>query len=173
MKGSAASVKNKKSSGKSAFSGIIIGAVAAVLVLGILIALIFGPSLAARPVFKKSLGALKTSDGSVILCDPYSTGGLLPSATEVTLSDEDGRALVSALLSAFDSYRYVETRALGGTKLWPYICVTGGSVTYLYLEEDSVWVEKNSTFYRFRPGDPDGEAAYAELYRDVTERLSE
>ena len=164
--------QNKTEGKRPSKAGVITVAAVSALLLLFLGILLLGPMMAARPVFADALKAPKTSEGRIRLCDPYAAEGLLPETREVTVEGEDGAALVSRFLEAFSSYSYVETSGLHGREWLPYVTVTGARTACFYLEEDSVWVEKNSTFYCFRPRTASGRAAYAEFYRAVTDLLA-
>ena len=154
-------------------AGVIAAVAAAVLVSAFLVILLFGPMLVAGSVFFNAMEATEAYNGTLVLTCPYVEGAPLPDSVEVTLEGKESDAMMELFRKAFSSHRYVETTGMSGAKLWPYLSVKGESVVFFYLEEDSVWVEKNSTFYRFRPGTSEGETAYAEFYKTVTDHLSE
>ena len=166
--------KNKRNAARPLGTGGIVILLLAVSLSALMVLfLILGPSVRARSVFSDALKAPKTSGGSVVIADPHVEGDLLPFAKEVSFDGDEGKELITRFLSAFESYRYVETSGIAGMKMFPYFCVKSGSTAYFYLEEDSVWVEKNSTFYRLRPHGEEREAIYAELYRDFMKYLAD
>lgn len=157
------------------YHGVIAAAVGILLAGLLLFVLLVVPILRARGAFRDALSRIGDGDRScVILNDPIVEGTLINTSAEIYLTGEEADEVAEGFLSAFSSYRYLENKQFMGGLLDPFMqVVTEEGVSHVYLWEDSVWIEKNSAFYRFAPRSAEGQAAYAEWYRSVIEMLEQ
>lgn len=156
-------------------TGVILVAAGLFITVGILTVLLFGPSIEARAVLRRALREAESfDDGRLVLCDPYVEGALLPVTRDVTETGERAQETLSLLQRALVSPVYRETKSMPTGNWMPYLCIQNtNSVVFFYLEEDSVWVKKNSTYYRFSPRSTEEQSVYAELYDYVTACVSQ
>lgn len=156
--------EDKKNQIKMPRAGVIAVIAVSALVLLFIAVLLFLPSVIARSALREGMNALKTSSGEVVLCDPYTKDTLLPESYDVTVDGAMAEKLLSSFSSALSSVKYEETKPLSEMKWLPYLTVKGENVSFFYIEEDAVWVEKNAAFHRFVPSGEDAKTAYAAFY---------